>query len=94
MTVRIIFETPSREQSGVSNRAHERDLEGVPPTTAKQMTRDFVHYQRDPTEERRQKLYTYEKEGSTPSDGEALVALDFGEVLALEAAEVEAASRR
>lgn len=94
MTVRITFEAPSRKQSGVPTTAHERDLDGVPPTTAKQMSRDFVDYQRDPTEEKRKKLYTYEKEGRRSAAGEALVALDFGEVLTLEAAEVESAPRR
>lgn len=94
MTVHITFDPPARADSGPSNRSHRRNLKGVPPGMARQMRRDFAAYQRDPTEEKRQKLYTYSREDSRLSGGEALVALDFDEVLTLEAVELEPASSR
>lgn len=89
MTVTITFQPPARVEAGPSSAAHERSLENVPLAAAQQMTEDFEAYQKSPSEDRRHELYTYSKETSPSSEKEALVALDFEEVLTLEVADIE-----
>lgn len=88
-TVQITFQTPSH--GGPARPSfHERSLEGVPASTAQQMARDFETYKVRPSAAERQKLYTFRqvKEEGTAGD-EAVIALDFGEVVALRPADEE-----
>lgn len=82
--VLITFRTPPRAGQPHSFSLHERCLEGVPQLTARQMTRDFAEYQAERSGAERQKVYRYQQgTGEERSPEEALVAIDFGEVVAL-----------
>lgn len=84
-TVNIIFQSPARTALSRDSSRHKRDLEGVPQSTARQMARDFTTYQREPSTSNEKKLYTYRPSGKKKtSDDEVFVALDFGEIVALE----------
>lgn len=84
-TVNITFESPARTSRPRSSSRHRRDLEGVPESTAQQMARDFTAYQHEPSACDEKKLYKYRPSGQKePSDDEVFVALDFGEIVALE----------
>lgn len=87
MTVTISFQPPAREN--VSPRVtdtpitHERRLEAVPEPIAQQMSNDFVVYQISGSiqapEVQQYRTYKYEHSGR-----EVQIALDFGEILALD----------
>lgn len=78
-TVQITFQPPSRAGLPRSSSVHERCLEAVPAPTAEQMVQDFAAYRAAPSTAEQKKLYTYPQD-----DDEAFVALDFGEVVALQ----------
>jgi hypothetical protein len=92
-TVEITFQPPARaHQSQHTPPVHERRLESVPASTAREMARDFAAYEAAPSEAEQHKLYTYRQvEADGSSGGEAMVALDFGEVVALQAANLQPA---
>lgn len=83
MTVTITFRTPYSEHREEGSTLHERQLEAVPRTTAEQMAEDFVQYRTTRAESHRSMLYRYEGE----EEGDVLVALDFEEIVALNAFE-------
>ncbi len=84
-TVNITYETPTRANPSRSSSRHHRDLEGVPKSTAQQMARDFAAYQHEPSATNEKKLYKYRPPGQGgASESEVSVALDFGEIVALE----------
>jgi hypothetical protein len=57
----------------------------VPASTAQQMARDFTAYQHEPSAIEEKKLYKYRPSGQRgASEDEVFVALDFGEIVALE----------
>jgi len=93
-TVEITFQPPARaRQPQHTPPVHERLLEGVPPATAREMARDFAAYEATPAEAEQHKLYTYRQVGRDgASGGEAMVALDFGEVVSLQAADLQPAA--
>lgn len=76
-TVRITFETPTRDGPGPGAGRHERRLDGVPPAVAEQMVADFRRYRKERHE--RSPLYRYEQDGE-----EVVLALDLDEVVALD----------
>ena len=84
-TVNITFQSPSRTNRSQPPSRHHRDLEGVPESTARQMARDFTAYQHEPSAIEEKKLYRYRPSGRRgASKDEVSVALDFGEIVALE----------
>lgn len=84
-TVNITFQSPARTNLPRPSARHRRDLEGVPPSTARQMSQDFSTYQREPSAVDEKKLYEYQPTGKQGmSDDEVFVALDFGEIVTLE----------
>lgn len=84
-TVNITFQPPTRTNLSCPSSPHRRNLKGVPRSTARQMAQDFTAYQHEPSAIEEKKLYTYRPSGQreTPDD-EVSVALDFGEIMALE----------
>ena len=57
----------------------------VAQSTAQQMAQDFTAYQHEPSANDEKKLYKYRPSGQRePSGDEVFVALDFGEIVALE----------
>ena len=84
-TVNITFQPPTRTNLSRCSSPHRRNLKGVPQSTAQQMAQDFTAYQHEPSTIEEKKLYTYRPSGQrgTPG-GEVSVALDFGEIVALE----------
>ena len=84
-TVNITFQPPTRTNLSRCSSPHRRNLKGVPQSTAQQMAQDFTAYQHEPSTIEEKKLYTYRPSGQrgTPGD-EVSVALDFGEIVALE----------
>ena len=50
---------------------------------AQKIARDFAEYKRQPSGPNEQKLYTYRRVGEESTETEALVALDFREVIDL-----------
>lgn len=82
MTVTITFCTPSRERGEGGGTVHERVLDGVPHDAVVEMARDFVQYNSDEASAQRSKLYQYDQDSN-----EVLIALDYGEIIALTATE-------
>jgi len=83
-TVNITFQSPTRSNLSRSPSRHRRDLEGVPESTARQMARDFMAYQHEPSAIDEKKLYTYRPSGQRgASNDEVYVALDFEEIVDL-----------
>jgi hypothetical protein len=84
MEVKITFRTPAREGGHGGSTIHERILDAVPRAKAEQMAEDFVQYRSAANGRRngagRSELYRYTKNGE-----EVIVALDFGEIVALTA---------
>ncbi|WP_103020728.1 hypothetical protein [Salinibacter altiplanensis] len=84
-TVNITFQSPTRTSRPSAPSFHHRNLEGVPESTARQMSRDFTTYQHEPSRISEKKLYKYQSaDNSGALDDECLVALDFGEIVTLE----------
>lgn len=84
-TVNITFQSPARANLSRPPSRHHRDLEGVPESTAQQMVQDFAAYQHEPSAINEKKLYRYRRsEQGKVSEDEVSVALDFGEIVALE----------
>ena len=84
-TVNITFQPPTRTNLSRCSSPHRRNLKGVPQSTAQQMAQDFTAYQHEPSAIKEKKLYTYQPSGQNGSPGdEVSVALDFGEIVALE----------
>lgn len=84
MKVTIRFKPPTRENSkdGLAvhgSSIHERRLEAVPRRKARQMVDDFSRYQMGEAQSDRYKIYKYAQ-----ADEEVQVALDFGEIIAIE----------
>lgn len=77
---------PVRRNDRSPSTVHERRLERVPESTAQQMADDFVLYrlseQALAPEAEQYKIYRYSEEGR-----EVQIALDFGEILALDVGE-------
>jgi hypothetical protein len=86
MNVSITFQSPTQETTQTPALLHERCLEAVPKAKAEQMAEDFVEYQSGNGGARR-KLYRYDS-----GDGECLIALDFKEIVAIVAGDVEETS--
>lgn len=82
-TLRITFDPPSRDGQATETARHERRLDGVPVAVADQMVTDFRRYREGRID--RNPLYRYEQDGE-----EVFLALDLGEVVALERLEPEA----
>lgn len=78
-TVHITFEPPTREDPAPEETRHERRLDGVPPSVAERMIRDFEEYCENRTG--KTPLYRYEQNGE-----EVVLALDLDEVVALDRA--------
>ena len=76
-TVRIVFQTPSQQNTGTGATRHERRLDSIPAPVAEQMVEDFEDYRTG--REERSPLYRYERNGE-----EVLLALDLDEVVALD----------
>lgn len=84
-TVNITFQPPTRTNLSRCSSPHRRNLKGVPQSTAQQMAQDFTAYQHEPSAIEEKKLYTYQPSGQNgPPGDEVSVALDFGEIVALE----------
>lgn len=84
-TVNITFQPPTRTNLSRCSSPHRRNLKGVPQSTAQQMAQDFTAYQHKPSANDEKKLYKYRPSGQRePSGDEVFVALDFGEIVALE----------
>ena len=84
-TVNITFQPPTRTNLSRCSSSHRRNLKGVPQSTAQQMAQDFTAYQHEPSAIEEKKLYTYQPSGQNgPPGDEVSVALDFGEIVALE----------
>ena len=84
-TVNITFQPPTRMNLSRCSSPHRRNLKGVPQSTAQQMAQDFTAYQHEPSAIEEKKLYTYQPSGQNgPPGDEVSVALDFGEIVALE----------
>ena len=84
-TVNITFQPPMRTNLSRCSSPHRRNLKGVPQSTAQQMAQDFTAYQHEPSAIEEKKLYTYQPSGQNgPPGDEVSVALDFGEIVALE----------
>lgn len=84
-TVNITFQPPTRTNLSRCSSPHRRNLKGVPQSTAQQMAQDFTAYQHEPSAIEEKKLYTYQPSGqNAPPGDEVSVALDFGEIVALE----------
>jgi len=84
-TVNITFQSPTRASRPSTSSFHNRNLEGVPESTARQMAQDFTTYQREPSRISEKKLYTYQSADQNGAlKDECLVALDFKEIVTLE----------
>ncbi|GEM_PF-2319417 len=83
-TVNIVFKSPARANRSRTSIRHKRNLEGVPVSTAQQMVSDFTAYQHQPSTRDEKKLYEYQPRTGNASEDEVFVALDFGEIVALE----------
>jgi hypothetical protein len=68
----ILLQTPASD----AKKYHERVLEGIPETTARQVVEDFSECRDPSTEDSPYKLYNYTKGGT-----EHHLALDFTEVI-------------
>jgi len=82
-TIHITFEPPSRNGPATEAARHERRLDGVPVAVADQMVADLRRYREGRIDQN--PLYRYEQDGE-----EVFLALDLGEVVALERLESEA----
>ncbi|PSQ53960.1 MAG: hypothetical protein BRD28_03105 [Bacteroidetes bacterium QH_10_64_37] len=84
-TVNITFQSPARTNLSRASSRHSRDLKGVPTSTARKMARDFTTYKHEPSTIDGKRLYKYQPLGGREtSKSEVSVALDFGEIVALE----------
>lgn len=87
-TVQITYQVPPRGERSRSSSRHERRLEGVPEPTAQQMLDDFAAYEASRGRVNQYEAYTYRRsDPGEPAGGEVMVALDFGEIAALQVEE-------
>lgn len=84
MVVEITFAPPRRANSSEDPQLHRRVLERVPQDTADEMVRDFAAFDEEPSEANQRRLYVYQQTDTTVPEGEMIIGLDFGEIVALE----------
>lgn len=83
VSLQIVFRVPARVHDDEEAPVHERRLEDVPAAIAHEIVDAFTAYTKDPSEAKRREAYTYKRVSAGVSDGEMLLALDFGEVISL-----------